>query len=129
MVAADTNVLVRLLTNDDPSQANRAEALLRRQQVWIAKTVLLETAWVLQSLYEFSSASVMAGLRGLAGLENVHFEDALAVAKAFEWCEAGLEFADALHLASRGEAKRFVTFDEKFVKRAGRITSLEVDCL
>jgi hypothetical protein len=29
-----------------------------------------------------------------------------------------MDFADALHLASRGESTKFATFDEKLVKRA-----------
>jgi len=29
-----------------------------------------------------------------------------------------MDFADALHLASRGDSARFITFDEKLVKRA-----------
>jgi predicted nucleic acid-binding protein len=37
-----------------------------------------------------------------------------------------LDFADALHLASRGEANKFATFDQKFSRRAGKLTGVEV---
>ena len=44
MVAVDTNVVVRLVTQDHPAQAARAAAIFRSGPVHIAKTVLLETA-------------------------------------------------------------------------------------
>ena len=120
MVAVDTNILVRLLTGDDPSQASRAEALFRSEEVWVAKTVLLETEWVLRALYGFTGEQFTGGLRALAGLPNVHLEDATAVAQAMKWHAQGLDFGDALHLASRGAASRFVSFDESLVRRARR---------
>src|ERR1041385_573755 len=53
MLAIDTNVVVRYLTSDHPKQAARAEALVERQDVFVATTVLLETEWVLRSAYGF----------------------------------------------------------------------------
>ena len=119
MIAVDTNVLVRVLTRDDAGQFSRATALFDSEEIWIAKTVLLETEWELRRLHGFSAAELGAALRALAGLSNVHFEDEVAVARAFELWSKGLDFADALHLVSRGEAEEFATFDEKLVKRAG----------
>ena len=46
MTAVDTNVVVRLLAQDDPKQTAAARALFSAGSIWIAKTVLLETAWV-----------------------------------------------------------------------------------
>jgi predicted nucleic-acid-binding protein len=43
LVAVDTNVVVRLLVNDDAAQAGRARALFEREQVFVSPTVLLET--------------------------------------------------------------------------------------
>jgi predicted nucleic-acid-binding protein len=88
------------------------------EEIWIAKTVLLETEWVLRSLYRFKDREVADAFRALAGLSNVHIEDAVAVSRAFDLWHSGLDFADALHLVSRGEAEMFATFDEKLVKRA-----------
>ena len=47
MVAVDTNVLVRLLTGDEPAQSARARAIFERETVLLAKTVILESEWVL----------------------------------------------------------------------------------
>lgn len=41
MLAVDTNMTVRIVTNDDPEQARRAVALFEREGIFIAKTVLL----------------------------------------------------------------------------------------
>lgn len=56
MIAVDTNVLVRLLTADDPKQLAAARSLFASDPIWVAKTVLLETGWVLRSLYGFETA-------------------------------------------------------------------------
>ena len=40
MIAVDTDVLVRLLTGDDPKQAAAAQSLFAAGPVWIAKTVI-----------------------------------------------------------------------------------------
>jgi predicted nucleic-acid-binding protein len=129
VVAADTNVVVRFLTRDDAAQAARAATLLSNRLVWISKTVLLETAWVLQSLYGFTATETGEGLKGFAGLPNVRLEDALGVARAFEWTAAGIDFADALHLASSADTNRFVTFDRKFARRAKKLTGVHVTAL
>jgi predicted nucleic-acid-binding protein len=130
VIAVDTNVLVRFLTRDDPAQSPRAVTLFGSEEIWIAKTVLLETEWVLRSLYRFKGVQVEDAFRALAGLSNVHVEDAVAVAQAFDLWNVGLDFADALHLFSRGEAETFATFDEELVKRArgagsGRVALLK----
>jgi predicted nucleic-acid-binding protein len=48
--AVDIDVLVRLLTGDEAKQTQAAESLFAVEPIWIAKTVLLETGWVLRSL-------------------------------------------------------------------------------
>jgi len=87
--------------------------------------VLLETEWVLRGLYDFSPQSLAEALKALAGLGTVFLEDAGAVAKALNWFEQGLDFADALHLASAGNAKQFATFDRKLARQARGVTQVE----
>jgi len=126
MLAADTNVIVRLLTNDDPDQVSRAVALFQREQVFIVKTVLLETEWVLRYCYQLSREAIVLSLRKLVGLANVMIESPDDVGAALDWYEAGMDFGDALHLASSGRAERFATFDQKLAKLAGRLQSMEI---
>jgi predicted nucleic-acid-binding protein len=120
MTAVDTDILVRLLTGDDRKQETIARSLFASGPVWIAKTVLLETDWVLRSLYGFEDDAIREALAKLLGLENVRAEDEYAVAAALDLTERGIEFADALHLASRPPGAAFVSFDRSFVRRARR---------
>src|SRR5260370_27520750 len=121
MVAVDTNVLVRLITQDDAAQEARAARLFQREQVWIAKTVLLETEWVLRYVYGFSAKDITDALQGLAGLSAVHLEDPVAVNQALSWLDAGVDFADGLHLASCGETTRFASFHARLIQTAANL--------
>lgn len=126
MLAVDTNVVVRFLVRDEPVQSARAGALMRGNAIWLAKTVLLETEWVLRSVYGYAPSWIAAGLRQVTGLPQVDIEDEAAVAQAFEWFEAGLDFADALHLASSGKATALASFDRKLALTAKRLRALPV---
>ena len=118
MHAVDTNVLVRLLTGDDAEQTQRAAALFRREAIYIPKTVLLETEWVLRRLYRLESRAVTSAIRKVSGLANVEIEHPLAVTQALQWCDGGMDFADALHLASSHASEKFATFDTQLKKAA-----------
>jgi predicted nucleic-acid-binding protein len=124
MLAVDTNVVVRLLTGDNPAQAARARAIFQRETVFVVKTVILETEWVLRSLYRFDAIRILDAFTSLIALPNVVCEDLASVANAIEWARAGIDFADALHLASGGPAGRFATFDRKLIESARNITDI-----
>ena len=121
MTAVDTNVLVRLLTGDEPKQAAAARSLFASGPLWIAKTVLLETSWVLRSLYGFEESAIRDAFVKLLGLKNVHAEDESSVAAALALTEHGMELAGAMHLSSRPPGAAFVSFDKSFVQRARRV--------
>jgi predicted nucleic-acid-binding protein len=120
MTAVDTNVLVRLLTWDDPKQAAAAKVLFASEPIWIPKTVLLEASWVLRGLYGFEESAIRDAFLKLLGLRNVHVEDEPSVAAALALTVHGIELADALHVSSRPSAVDFVSFDQAFVRRATR---------
>ena len=120
MTAVDTNVVVRLLTGDDPKQAAAARSLFASGPVWIAKTVLLETGWVLRSLYGFDENAIRGAFSKLLGLKNVRIEDEPSVAAALALTAHGIELADAMHVSSKPAGAVFVSFDHAFVRRAAR---------
>lgn len=121
MIAVDTNVWVRYVTNDDPAQAARAvELLAGAAEVFVAKSVLLELEWVLRAVYELPRESVFKALLQILGLPNVQAEHPEQVAAAIDYSQRGLDFADALHLAA-GNAEIFYTFDAAFAKRASAL--------
>jgi predicted nucleic-acid-binding protein len=85
VVAVDTNVLVRLLTGDEPKQTAQARAIFEREVVLLAKTVILESEWVLRRLYRFGSNRIADAFVALIGLPDLVCEDAGAVADAIQW--------------------------------------------
>jgi predicted nucleic-acid-binding protein len=126
MIAVDTNVLVRLLTGDDPAQTRLAADLFAQESIFIPKTVLLETEWVLRYRYELSPTVILTAFRKLLGLPQVEVEDNNVLVEALARYEEGMDFADALHLASVGEADQFATFDARLKKRAGTQAKLRL---
>jgi predicted nucleic acid-binding protein len=119
VIAIDTNVVVRLLVNDDARQGAAARRLFESDEIWIGVTVLLESAWVLESVYALSRTESAAALRRVLGLPNVRVEDPGAVAAALDATGRGLELADALHLLRAPEDAEFATFD-RGLARSGR---------
>ena len=126
MLGVDTNVIIRLLTEDDPATTARAGQLFERERIYLAKTVILETAWVLRRAYEFDPAEIIHAFERLLSLPNVTCEDADAVTDAIQWTRRGMDFADALHLASSRAGAEFVTFDRKFARRASAVTDIKI---
>jgi predicted nucleic-acid-binding protein len=124
MIALDTNVLARLLLQDDAKQFDRARALLASDQQFTAPvTVLLELVWVLES-NDCTPAEIQRGVGLLLGLPNFNPPQAPAVHLALTAFVQGADFADALHLAlSRGE-KALMTLDKAFVKKAGKSNAI-----
>lgn len=119
MIALDTNVWVRYVTNDEPDQAKRALAILAEaEEIFVAKTTLLELEWVLRAAYDLSAMAIIRALRHILGLPNVQVEMPDQLEKAIDFYEKGLDFADALHLTSSPEGVSFYTFDTAFIKRA-----------
>ncbi len=122
MTALDTNVLVRVITNDDRAQAARAARFLREQKgVFIPKTVLLELEWVLRSAYRIAPIAIVSALREVLTVFNVEIEDEAAVQQAIEWYEKGIDFADSLHVASAGRDRKFATFDNALRRKLKRL--------
>ena len=121
MIALDTNLLARLLLQDDAAQHKRAKALLKTQQTFTAPvTVLLELVWVLESR-DCSAEQVALGLTALLDLPNFKPERADALREALRSYAAGMGFTDALHLALSAGEQQFMTFDKAFARRAKKM--------
>ena len=81
MRAVDTNLLVRLLARDDALQTAAAEAFIARG-AWVSHLVLVETIWVLDSVYELTPAALATGVEWLLDHRDLTIQDADAVARA-----------------------------------------------
>lgn len=123
--ALDTNIFVRLLTNDDARQARLANALVE-EDFLITPTVLLETEWVLKSSYGWSRAARVEALMLLLDLPH-----ALATPNNARWAidrlKDGADFADMMHLTTAEGASAFATFERRLGAQAGAETPLPIE--
>ena len=119
MRAVDTNVVVRYLTGDHPEQAARARAAIDEGSVFASTTVMLESEWVLRSVYGFTGTEIAAALRSFSGLPNVSVESPVVLAEALDRAQTGMDFADALHLGAAARCEVMLTFDRRFIEMAG----------
>ena len=118
MRAVDTNVVVRYLTGDHPEQAARARAAIDEGHVFASTSVMLESEWVLRSVYGFAGEEVAMALRSFSGLANVSVENPVLLAEALDRAEKGMDFADALHLGAAARCEAMLTFDRRFIEMA-----------
>ena len=121
MHAVDTNILARYFRLDDERQSPIAAAVMARGTVFCPKTVLVEFEMVMRYVYEHSREEIAACMEALINLHNTALEDEQHVADAMRHYRAGLDFADAMHLASSHRCEVLATFDKKFSKRAAQL--------
>ncbi len=79
MRAVDTNVLVRLLVNDEPAQAEAAQRAIAAEPAFILKTVMIELERVLRSAYGASRPEIATSIEGLLASAGVVVENSAAV--------------------------------------------------
>jgi predicted nucleic-acid-binding protein len=120
MNAVDTNVLVRFLLEDDAAQTERARAIIA-SGAWISSTVALELEWVLRGYYRLPPERIAAVFDVLLRLRSARFEHPERIVVALEGLSAGMDFADAFHLAAAEGQGGFATFDKTLVRIAARL--------
>ena len=115
-ITADTNVLVRALTDDHIEQSRAARiALGKADMVALTIPTLCELVWVLRS-YRIASSDIARTLRGLLDGANIAVNRPAAEA-GLAVLETGGDFADGV-IAYEGSwlgADTFVSFDKKAV--------------
>jgi predicted nucleic-acid-binding protein len=117
-VVLDTNLIVRLVVQDDDTQFKIAKKIITSaDSVILLDTVLMETAWVLEVAYNVpKKEAAQALLDFIAG--GIVLETA-ATAAALVWYREGMDLGDAVHLVrAEMQADKFITFDAAFVRKA-----------
>ena len=79
MTALDTNVIVRFLVRDDEKQARLVHARFKqaeavRETFFIPLPVVLETIWVLESVYDTPRKAILEALDELKDMPVLEFE-------------------------------------------------------
>jgi predicted nucleic-acid-binding protein len=122
MRAVDTNVLVRLVTRDDPKQVAAAEAFVARG-AWVSHLVLVEATWVLSSVYEREPAAIATAVEMLLNHQQLTLQDADVVAAAIDRFRRrpALGFSDCLVLEVARKAGHLPlgTFDRQLARLDG----------
>jgi predicted nucleic-acid-binding protein len=117
-VTLDTNVLVRLATQDDPVQAALALNVLKKAKLIAVPTpALCELVWVLLRGYRYTPAQVAHALQALMQVSQVVCHTP-AVLAGLALLESGGDFADGV-IAFEGDllgGSEFVSFDQQAVK-------------
>jgi predicted nucleic-acid-binding protein len=117
-ITADTNVLVRAITEDHEAQSKAAQTALKRAElVAISIPALCELVWVLSQGYKVPSKGVATAIRQLINVENVEVNRPAAEA-GLTFLDAGGDFADGA-IAYEGNwlgGETFVSFDKQAVK-------------
>ena len=124
MKALDTNILVRLLVNDDASQGAKAHALLLEAEqaqasFMVTTPVVLELIWVFSAVYEIGRKEIIDALENLLLLTVLEFEDYDRVRKLCTLAKSDtLDLADMLIGLSANDldCKTTVTFDKRAAK-------------
>ena len=122
MKSLDTNVLARFFISDpDDAQAIKqqpAAIAAMSSRAFVGVTVLLEFEWVMRGFYGLSRPAISKVFDALLGIEHLTIEDRAAVIVAINGFNAGLDFADSMHVSRSAQSSGFVTFDQKLVKRS-----------
>jgi predicted nucleic-acid-binding protein len=113
----DTNILIRHLTGDPPSQAKRATTFLREShELILTDLVLAEMVYVLESFYEVPRTEIATIARSLLALPSIVAGDHDLLLRAVEIYEViRLDFAEAylVALAELSDVKQVVSFDRQ----------------
>jgi len=122
MRAVDTNVLVRLMTRDDAKQAALADEFIERG-AWVSHLVLVETTWVLSTVYELGPAKIATAIEMLLSHESLSLQEPDVVTAALEHFRRrpSLGFSDCLILEVARAAGHLplATFDRNLGKLDG----------
>ena len=124
MISLDTNALVRMLIEDDRRQAKMIEETIalaeeKSIQILILSEVLLETVWVLESVYQCIREEISQFLEALIFTPIFTFVDSQVIRRATHEYKKGGDFADLLivNQAKEHQAKKLISFDKKLQKK------------
>ena len=123
MIALDTNALVRLLIEDDENQALKVRKIINLAeknsiQVLILSEVLIETVWVLESVYRCNREEISQFLETLIFTPTFTFSDHQSIRRTVHQYKKEGDFADLLivNQAKEQQAKKLISFDKKLQK-------------
>ena len=126
MIALDTNVLVRFLTQDDDAQfqvaADLIEGCTRDLPGYVCREVMIELVWVLERAYKYPREDIADALLRIVTASQLSVEKAQDIASIVNlYRDEGYDFADLMirQAAQRTESRTLKTFDQKLARLDG----------
>lgn len=127
MIGLDTNILVRYLAQDDPVQSPLATKIIEQQldrdaPGFISLVTIVETVWVLGSVYRQSDTQIVKAIEGILAADTLTVQNEQEVFHAMIALKTGNgSFADALigALSLWAGCPSILTFDRKAAKLSG----------
>ena len=119
MRAIDTNIVIRILLRDDPSQIILVDNLVSGGNLLIANTVAIETEWVLRGVYKYGRLDAADLLETLLEIDGIFLQNPDGFKWTVERYRNGADFADMMHLLKLDNVRAFITFDRKMPSQAG----------
>lgn len=123
MIAFDTNHLVRHIVQDDPDQCRLVTSKLDREvgrgnRVRLHDLVLMETAWVLESVFSFDRKALGHIFEELLEDSAFCFDDSERLRLVIKRFNSGkADFSDYLiHSVAESEGLTLETFDKRLQK-------------
>ena len=126
MIALDTNVLVRFLTQDDDAQfqvaADLIEGCTRDVPGYVCREVMIELVWVLERAYKYPREEIADALLRIVTASQLSVENAQDIASIVNlYRDEGYDFADLMirQAAQSTESRILKTFDQKLARLDG----------
>lgn len=124
MKAVDTNILIRFLVRDDQKQSDLVYRTLIKTEndkdiLFVPLLVVLETIWVLESVYDVSKQEIIESIDELLLMPVFEFEANGVIAGVIKSSNTSkLELSDLLiaHSAKAAGCETVITFDKRASK-------------
>lgn len=126
MIGLDTNVIIRYIVKDDPTQSALAVKFIRSvsedDPAFVSLVVVGELIWVIESSYGFNGSELVDVIESPLSSKELILENAELVSQAVHLFKPGeADFSDSLTERSghaRG-CRHTLTFDQKGAKYGG----------
>lgn len=116
----DTNVFLRFILNDIPSQAKKAEDIFQKAkngkiEIFVPQIVIFEIHFVLEKYYQLTKVQTTEKIKAILSAEYLKVESKEIFLKAIDrWADKNISFPDAyLISAAENLQAEFYSFDRK----------------
>jgi predicted nucleic-acid-binding protein len=128
MISVDTNIVVRIIVQDDANQTDLAQRFCARGVI-VPLTVSMEVEWVLRSRYLMTRAAIIDSFSVLIEAADFHFEESEKIGWLLERYSQGADFADLIHIVASCASDGFATFDKGLALGAGLNTPIPIETI